>query len=506
MDNGEKLKIIENISDVVRSRSLIEIPGIPSKFEYLSEMFRKRLIIMSPVSSEKYIWPYYIEHDDFIQFVFPTPPFNNKLDSDLKKTLTKFIEESRKCICEIIAKKPQKIVMDLRNNFGGFLYVFYDSLLPLLPVAENQELISGVDRNGNDYMKMSNISGKMILAFPGGQETRELHQVTCRPTCPIDVWVNPRSASSSELIMILCKQEGYEVFGEPTLGLTTGMSSIMIPDGELNFPKYVFKDKHGKVYQPHDSHITIGSKHKKEFTGIAGELQQNVLINIPDKILKNIDSSTGIPVFNNIISEYFSNNYHSGIEYKKSPLSYAMTPTQLYIQVPKKCNTKISSVLDEFKSKIKLGFPVLIDLRNAVLGDDNNEFLPIFNGMFKPWKVQLIETSHNQEDGYDSKLPRLSKKNLLMEYAYVANKYPYTFGEPRNESGEYSGINAKFWVNKFSTSGNIASCIFLLYIKNVFGLYTESSLGDYYDYSFHKYTIGNIEVQIYSDKFLDESK
>jgi len=476
MDNAKKIKIMDRVSDIVRSQSLITIPTSAEKYEYLVEMLQSRLIVIGSVPASKYVWPFYLERQDFIQLVFPTPPFEPKLDNKLKRTLDDFVKETRKCIAEIIAKNPPKIVLDLRNNFGGFLYVFYNALLPLLPLAEDQELVYGVDKAGETYMTMLNQAGKMILQFPNGQEVRELYPVSARPKCKVELWVNSRSASSSELIMVLCAQEGYRVLGRPTLGLTTGMSSIELPDGEFNYPSYVFMDKHKKIYQPDDSNITIGEKTPESLTGPARKLCGNVLVELPPKVLDMVSASPSIPVFNHLISEYFSNNYHCGIDYDKSPLSYCITKTQLYIHVPKKCKTKISSVLDEFQDRLEQGLPVLIDIRNAILGDKKEDFMFVFDGLYKPWKAK-------SETGT----------------AYIGNSTPYIFGKAQTKTGKYSNIKANFWVNPFSISGNLQSCLFLLFVKDTFGLYPESTLSDHYDYSLHPYKVDNIEAQVYSN-------
>lgn len=501
MDNTEKNKIIKKLCDLVKSRSLLDIPVDYQDYEYLVEMLHRRLIVLKPETPAKYIWPFYIEHGHMIQFVFPTPPYADVMDADMRKILEKFIAETRKCIAEIIAKQPQKIVLDLRNNSGGYLYVFYDALLPLLPPRDGL-LATGVDRNGNDYMRFTNKNNTMILAFNEGQETRKLTPVMFRPVCPIELWVNSRSASSSEMMALLCSQDGYEVIGGPMMGLTTGMTSIKIENASVSIPVYFFKDVNGKIYQPPDSKVKI-NKTGKEVKGAIGD---NVLTTLPKQVMKWVESKPSIPLFNNIICKYFDNNYHTGINYDKPAISYAMQNDQLYIHIPKKCTTKISAVLDEFDAQLKSGTSVLIDIRNAELGAEDQNFLEIFDGLYRPWNIELIETTHSQDDDHDVKYNRLDEKNLIGHYAYIANKRPYTFSEKQPEIGKYSDISAKFWVNKHSMFGTISSCLFLLYVKAHFGLFEESTLAPYYDYGMYRYQISNIKAYVYSDKFLDESK
>lgn len=509
MKNEEKLKIIQYVSDLVRSRSLLTIPGTDTGFEYLQNMLENRLVVLKPTEPENYIWPFYLEHTDFIQFVFPSPPFDED-HVKIKKIAKIFIQETRNCINEIIDKKPKKIVLDLRNNVGGFIYVFYDALLPLLPHIEGQKVMFGIDKNGCEVMNFSQMNGKMLLVTNNvNLEGHKLSPVQKRPSCEIEIWVNSRSASSSEFVMILCGQEGYNIVGGPTLGLTTGMTSFDLDGGTASLPTYMFKDKNGKIYQPVDSKIEI--KDGKEQKSI---LARNVLVDLPADVVDKYEKSPSIPTLNNIISEYFDNNYHCSIHHETPKIYYNMfgkneqkavrgaaSPQGLYIYVPHKCTEKISTILDIYKDQVLAGMPVLIDIRGSKFGADKEDFMELFEDLYKPWKVQLLETTHSQDDDFDRKFDKLEKKNLEGEYAYVSNMRPFTFAVPRKEIGRYSSINAKFWVNKFTIFGNISSCILLLYLKHNFGLKDEHKLPRHYNYSMHKYIEKNIEVYVYSNKF-----
>lgn len=500
MKNEEKLKIIQYVSDLVQSRSLLTIPGTDTGFEYLQNMLENRLVVLKPTEPENYIWPFYIEHNDFIQFVFPSPPFDED-HSKIKKIVKEFVQETRKCINEIIDKNPKKIVLDLRNNVGGFIYVFYDALLPLLPQVEGQKVMFGIDKNGCEVMNFSQMHGQMFLITNTiNLEGHKLLPVKKKPSCEIELWVNSRSASSSEFIMILCAQEGYNIVGGPTMGLTTGMTSFDLDGGIASLPTYVFQDKTGKIYQPLDSKIDI--KNRKEQKSI---LDKNILVELPQDVINKYEKSPSIPTLNNIISEYFDNNYHCSIHHDTPKIYYKLynaTSSQgLYIYVPHKCTEKISTILDIYQDQVLGGMPVLIDIRGSKFGADKEEFMELFEDLYKPWKVQLLETTHSQDDDFDRKFDKLEKKNLEGQYAYVSNMRPFTFAVPRKEIGKYSSINAKFWVNKFTIFGNISSCILLLYLKHNFGLKDEHRLPRHYNYSMHKYIEKNIEVYVYSDKF-----
>jgi hypothetical protein len=423
-----------------------------------------------------------------------------KTTKKIIKIAEQFIKETRECISEIIAKNPKKIVLDLRNNIGGFIYVFYDSLLPLLPRIEDQKIMFGVDKFGNEVMNFANSGGNMVLTTTG-IEAHKLSPVEKYSDCEIEVWVNSRSASSSEFIMILFAQEGYTIVGGPTMGLTTGMTCFELDNFLVSIPTYIFKDKKGKIYQPHDSKISIkkGQPNTKRDPGSI--LEQNILVGLPKKVIDCITKVPKIPALNNIISEHFDNNYHCSIHCEKPNIYHAMLDDQLYIYVPHNCVDRISTILDRYSDKVLSGFPVLVDIRGSKFGSDKENFLEIFAELYKPWKVGLIQTTHSQDDDYDRDFDKLEKKNLEGEYAYVANMPPYNFAVRRDETGKYSSINAKFWVNKFTIFGTISSCILLLYLKHNFGLKDEHKLHPYYNYSMHKYVKNNIETYVYTDKF-----
>lgn len=505
MKNSEKLEVISYLSELVKSRSLVGDQNTTG-YEYLVNMLADRLIVMKSVKTENYIWPFYIEHPDFIQFIFPSPPFENKHDSKLLRITTRFVTETRHVIDEIISKNPQKIVIDLRNNIGGYLYVFYNGLLPLLPQRKNL-IMTGIARDGSEIIHFTNTGDRLILATPDKKtiiEEINLDPIRSRPKCPVVVQVNKRSASSAEFIMVLFKQENLPVIGEPTLGLTTGMQSARIGDATVALPVYIFKDINGQIYQPHDSLIKIPSPICQTADDRLCKLMaRNVLCDIPDKLLQTRYTLENIPVVNNIISGIFKNNFHCSLDCEKNGISHTKHNGQIYIHIPPKCDSKISDVLDLYKTDLDLGLPVLIDIRCAKLGDENRDFMHVFDGLYRPWSIELIETTHSQDDEYDRDRKKLDKKQLIGQYAYIANRSPYNFSSKQSDVGQYANINAKFWVNRFSTAGTIASCIFLLYVKQTFGLFEESELKPYYDYSFHKYIRDVYEVWIYTDRFRD---
>jgi hypothetical protein len=486
--NDEKISIISQLISIIKSRNLIEHEvdlGYPTSdctldIEYFMTMLHHRIISFNRENND-HIWAFYCETRDYIQLVFPVPPFNNDFDRKLESQLEKFIIETRECIEEILKKDPPKIVLDLRNNYGGYIFAFYDALLPLLPDNNGQTFMRGSDISGNEIMTTSEKDGSMILKIgTNHSEYHKLHPIQNRAKCQVEVWVNSRSASSSEMILLICKQAGYNIIGGQTMGLTTGMTQISHPDGNISVPNYVFVDKLGNTYIPHDSTRVIEKQTSNDTLSRVGQIyDSNILTKLPQNLLEQLDYSTSLCVFNNIHCEYFDDNYHAGISPGKNPsICYQDSPNMLYIYVPKKCKQQIKTVLSKFEKELLSGTKiVLIDIRNSNVDGDLD--LGIFDEMYKPWKVT-------------------NQKGVT---AYICNKSPYVVAKQCNKIGRYSSINAQFWVNKNSTRGDILSSAMLLYFIDNFGLYEKSKLGKYYKYGSSTCEYKQSKVEIYSCKF-----
>lgn len=496
LTNNKKLEIIDNIINLAKSRNLINLNCEASPIKYYTLMQEERLIFIKPLNKNiNYVWPFYVEHDDFIQLVFPTPPYKDETNSDFDKLCDQFILDTRNCINEILSKNPKKIVLDLQNNIGGYIHVFYDSLWPLMP--KSKERIKGINKYGKLAMKLYEENGIMVLQFKEGANKHKLKP--CQKfaeNCEIEVWVNKKSASSSEIMMIIFEQEGCKIIGKPTMGLTTGMTNLRLNKFSVNIPTYFFADKNGNIYKPNLAIDIQEKKNKIKYNTYVSEFyDNNVLIDLPNTILEVLKPNSNPCFFNNIHIDHFNNNFHSCIKYDKNyDIQIIELPKMLYVFVPQKCKKSISSYLPK-----KINKPILIDVRNAKL--KNKKCLKIFDGFYKPWTTFITETSHTQADQYDKKFNKLDKSNLLNKYVYISNKFPYITDYTTNEIGQFANINAKIWINKNSFFGDINSALLQLYLIANFGTFEESELNPNYMYSLFKYELAELAIYLYTDKF-----
>ncbi|WP_454761714.1 S41 family peptidase [Caulobacter segnis] len=131
-------------------------------------------------------------------------------------------------------------IIDLRGHGGGDMWPGMRGLAPLL----------GEGPPGAFAGK----SGRK----PWAATTAEVRQSLARPDAPVAVLVGPRTASSGEMIAIgFVGRPLTRLFGQPTAGLTTANSSIVLSDGAvLALTSAYVEDRLGHRYdgrmQPHE--------------------------------------------------------------------------------------------------------------------------------------------------------------------------------------------------------------------------------------------------------------
>jgi hypothetical protein len=116
-------------------------------------------------------------------------------------------------------------------------------------------------------------------------------------------------------------------------------------------------------------------------------------------------------------------------------------------------------------------------------GDDA---IQVFSSMFKPHEIPLKETS-NQIDKLGS--------------FYISGSYPYITLFKISSISKYANINAKVWVNKNSIMGDCKSTLVLKHLIWSFGIIEGSRMGNYFDYSSHRYHITPYDITIYTCKY-----
>jgi len=295
-----------------------------------------------------------------------------------------------------------------------------------------------------------------------------------------EVWVNSRTASSAEMIMIMFAQKGYKVVGEPTMGLTSGMLTQVYGNYNVHIPYYWFKDLNGKIYKQ-----TTRTKPLNNVSQIAKLIEGNVVAKIPEKIIKSINQSTQSSTFNHIHCKFLNENSHFGIDYDvKNPEPIVnLTDRYLYIFIPEGCTRQLKYIFNEYKNEI-YSRPVIIDIRNSRLEGDTA--IEIFSCMFKPYELPLKQTT-NEVDKLGS--------------FYISGSYPYITLYKVSSISSYANINAKIWINKNSIKGDCKSTLLLKYLIWAFGAIEGSSFGNFFDYSSYKYYINPLTVNVYTCKY-----
>lgn len=139
-----------------------------------------------------------------------------------------------KIITEVVSNNPKGIILDLRNNPGGYVDSAVYVLEEFLP--SKTEIFSEVNREGEEVQKFTAREGKLL-------------------NIPVVVLVNTGSASASEIVTgALQDHKRAQVVGEPTVGKGVEQKVINLSDGSqinLIFKKWLTPNGH--FIKPDDS-------------------------------------------------------------------------------------------------------------------------------------------------------------------------------------------------------------------------------------------------------------
>jgi hypothetical protein len=485
LDNAKRIKLYKDLYKIFSTNNIIKVELPDNYIDGLVLIREKKLAVIDTINKNDFVLPFWDNYNGSTILSFPTPPFEKHMSMKDEK-LSRFIVDTRNIIDDMMKNaKPKKLILDLRSNLGGFIHVFYDALYPILPKHDGV-ILSGVDLDGNVLMTLSeeNMNLKLSINDPMNGKMMSITKLTpCEKlNIPeIEIFVNSRSASSSEMIMIMFSQLGYKVTGGPTMGLTSGMLTQEYKNYSVSIPSYWFKDKNGKVYR--------ASLRKKDTdTGVtdAKLLMNNVVSEIPKSLLSKINSSTPPSTINHIHCQFLNENAHFSINYpeKNPPIIHVNIQSCLYIYVPTDCVETIRSVLDKYQIDVLSSKLVIIDIRNAkIKGLDG---LKIFDGLYKPFTVPLKETNN-----------KVDEKGSF----YVSDGDPYITLTRRCTSGKYANINAKIWVNKSSIYCDTYSTVLLRYLTWSFGLVEGSKKNYFFDFSLFKFTKPPFYIELYTCKY-----
>lgn len=484
LSNTQRIELYKDLYKIFSTNNIIKTDLPENYIDGLAMIREKKLAVIEPINKGDFVLPFWDKYKDATLLSFPTPPFEKNMSMNDER-LSKFVVDTRKIIADMAKIKPKKLILDLRSNLGGFIHVFYDALYPILPKHDGL-IISGVDLNGKVLMTLSeeNCSLKLSINDP---INGKLMSVTRLSECEklnipeIEIYVNSRSASSSEMIMIMFSQVGYKVVGGPTMGLTSGMLTQEYDKYSVSIPSYWFRDKNGKVYS-----TSVRKKESSQVNNEARLLTNNVVSEIPKNLLSKINHATLPSTINHIHCQFLNENAHFSINYpeKNPPIIHINTPACLYVYIPADCIEPVKSVLDKYELEVLSSKLVIIDIRNAKL--KSRESLELFSGLYKPYEVPLRETNNEVEE-----------KGSF----YVSDGSPYITLNRRCVTGKYANINAKIWINKSSIYGDTYTTVLLRYLVWSFGLVEGSKKNYFFDYSIYKFTRPPLYIELYTCKY-----
>lgn len=491
MSNSDKLEIIQRMAKLILSRSLInnregdnDVNSSLGCVNYLADMREIRAYSIEPAKKADYLWPYYAEN----VLVFPTPPYDDDFGESFRAKASRFIAETRNVLAEFLAKKPENPVLDLRGNTGGYVYVFVDALLPiLLPekyVSKSGfDLLYGVDKYGGIMMKLSIFSGELQLSVDGNTVNDTLSNVEKYWDGPrFTVWVNSRTASSAEIIALICRQFGSQIVcrGENTMGLTTGMITKNYEGFNVSMPCYWFKDILGNVYRDGILHPVKNPKYEKKGKTAPTLYSKQILASLSEADMAKVGRDMSC-YHNHLGDVYFDNNYHFNIHYyDKNPRIECIANDQcIYLYIPPKTPDTVGSILDKYDLDVLGRKKVYIDIRNSRL--KGPECLELFGQLFHPSKVQLLHSSISSDE--------------IGKYMYISAQTPYITTSTTASIGKYSGINAEILINRNSFHGDTYSTVLGLYLGKNYTVMGQ--FGPYPEYSLYTYVMDGFKLEVY---------
>ena len=156
-----------------------------------------------------------------------------------------FVQQGLDGIREVDASPRCGWILDLRRNSGGFGTTMLAAVAPLYGEGIFAGLIDSQER-----VQWMSIKGASVLLDGRVQATGSTAVKLANPSAPIAVLTGPVTASAGELAVVgLAGRPGVRVFGEPTLGVTSGNLGRSYPDGSFVAVTNVYDvDRLGRVY------------------------------------------------------------------------------------------------------------------------------------------------------------------------------------------------------------------------------------------------------------------
>jgi carboxyl-terminal processing protease len=135
----------------------------------------------------------------------------------------------RDSLCVLLAKKPKRLIVDLRMNSGGNSAPMITGISPLLT---NSILGYGVDRNGM-ILSPTRLKNGVVVDEKGNKMVNIHNHCKAPKNIPIAVLTGPSTVSSGEILTVFLRQQkNVKVFGEPTAGFCNATEGFLFANNE----------------------------------------------------------------------------------------------------------------------------------------------------------------------------------------------------------------------------------------------------------------------------------
>lgn len=189
-----------------------------------------------------------------------------------KEAQITYAKAARECISQLANEDFSEIIIDVRNNIGGVLSTFINSILPFVchdPRFNVFELRSdkseslyntfqpymfGINKDGKQECRFVIEGTNHRIMFDNDSLDDELIPIEITEKDrfagkKIHVICNKYTMSSGEIICIIMRMLGHKIYGEKTRGLTNGCRSIESSTVKSALiPYYIISD--GKIIYP----------------------------------------------------------------------------------------------------------------------------------------------------------------------------------------------------------------------------------------------------------------
>jgi C-terminal processing protease CtpA/Prc len=226
---------IKAISKGMAKASFFE-PKIEQRYASLSHFISMQPREMIKVEEEYLPEGFACKNSKLLYLWLPTPSKNAESQAD-------YVAKARKLLIDLPAECPdfEQIYIDVRNNIGGILVTFINSVLPLLLDLPECYMI-GISKDDE-------VVAKFFIDKAKWTHNMKIGSDSISPLLPvsesqiftgkkISVFCNRYTMSSGEILCMLFRLLGHKIYGEKTRGLTNGCLQHNFSDAKVMIPFY----------------------------------------------------------------------------------------------------------------------------------------------------------------------------------------------------------------------------------------------------------------------------